>query len=234
MKAKKPLTDRGIAALKPAPAGKRRLIWDAIVPGLAVRVTDRGVRTFVLVTRYPGHSNPTPRSLGLVGTITLERVRDKARDWHALIASGIDPEAKREATTFKAIAEDYFHRKARDHRSRAWSEALLRRLVYPTLGQRPIDAITRSEIVRLLDTIEDERGNVTANRTLSLLSRVMNYHAARSDTFRSPIIRGMSRGREEARSRILTDDELRAIWRAAGEYRQSTEGLRWSATEAKR
>src|SRR5215218_2297544 len=45
----------------------------------------------------------------------------------------------------------------------------------------------------------------------------MNWHASRSDEFRSPIVRGMARtsGRERARARILSDDELRAIWRAA-------------------
>jgi integrase len=46
----------------------------------------------------------------------------------------------------------------------------------------------------------------------------MNFHASRSDDFRSPIVRGMARGAEQARSRILTDDELRAIWKATGEY----------------
>ena len=61
MLAKKPLTPRAIAALKPALAGKRRLVWDSIVPGLAVRVTDRGICTFVLITRYPGSANPVSK-----------------------------------------------------------------------------------------------------------------------------------------------------------------------------
>ena len=47
----------------------------------------------------------------------------------------------------------------------------------------------------------------------------MDYHATRSDTFRSPIVKGMKRAGSGSRSRILTDDELRAVLRAAGEYR---------------
>src|SRR5215218_10176104 len=45
----------------------------------------------------------------------------------------------------------------------------------------------------------------------------MNWHASRSDEFRSPIVRGMARtsGKDRARDRILTDDELRVIWRSA-------------------
>jgi hypothetical protein len=220
-KAKKPLTDRAILHLKSAAPGKRRIIWDALVPGLAVRITDRGIKTFVLVTRYPGSRNPAPRSLGVYGAITLEAARAKAREWLALIAGGVDPEdhanRKREQT-FKAIAENYFQRKAKYHRSRHSTEATLARLVYPTFGQRPIDAINRSDIVRLLDKIEDERGPVMASQTLSIINRVMNFHASRSDDFRSPIVKGMARGGEQARSRILSDDELRAIWKATGDY----------------
>ena len=221
MRAKKPLTDRTINALKPAPEGKRRIVWDALVPGLGVRVTERGVKTFVLVTRYPGSANPAPRSLGVYGAITLEAARAKARDWLSLIAGGIDPEqhaARKREQTFQAISEQYFLRKAKAHRTRALSEATLARLVYPTFGARPIEAINRSDIVRLLDRIEDERGPIQANRTLGIVNRVMNFHASRSDDFRSPIVRGMSRGSEQARSRILTDDELRAIWKATGDY----------------
>jgi integrase len=221
MKAKKPLTDRAIRGLGPAPGGKRRIVWDAIVPGLGVRVTDQGSKSFVLVTRYPGSASPAPRSLGSYGAVTLEAARIKAREWLGLIGSGIDPEAyatERAAQTFKAIAEEYLARKAKDHRSKGWVEGALKRLVYPALGDRPIDAINRSDIVRLLDRIEDNNGPVMANRTLSILNRIFNWHATRSDTFRSPIVRGMKQADEQARARVLSDDELRAIWKAAGEY----------------
>jgi integrase len=221
MKPKKPLTDRSIRSLPPASPGKRRIVWDALVPGLGIRVTDQGVKSLVLVTRYPGSPNPSPRSLGTYGTISLEAARTKAREWQALIANGVDPQLdaiRRNEQTFQHISEQYFLRKAKDHRSRRLSEATLNRLVYPTLGARPIHAISRSDIVRLLDWIEDERGPVQANRTLGIINRVMNFHASRSDDFRSPIVRGMARGAEQARSRTLDDDELRAIWKATADY----------------
>jgi integrase len=222
MLAKKPLTDRTIAALKPAPTGKRRLVWDAVVPGLGVRVTDRGVRTFVLVKRFPGSRHPAIRSLGVVGAISLAQARDTARHWLEQIRKGVDPhtrEIERRAETFTAIASGYLTRKAKDHRSVGKTEATLARLVYPALGARPIDGISRGDIVRLLDGIEDANGPMMANEVLGIVSRVFDWHATRSETFRSPIVRGMQRGVEQARSRILNDDELRAVWAAAGEYR---------------
>jgi integrase len=222
MLAKKPLTDRAIAALKPALLGKRRLVWDAVVPGLGVRVTDRGVRTFVLVKRFPGNRHPAIRSLGTVGAISLADARDTARQWLDQIRKGVDPQAReavRRQETFAAIAFGYLARKAAALRSRGKTEATLARLVYPTFGDRPIDSITRSDVVRLLDTIEDDNGPMMANDVLGIVSRVFDWHATRSDSFRSPIVRGMKRAGGQARSRILTDDELRAVWAACADYR---------------
>src|SRR4029077_14434745 len=89
--AKRVLNDRIIKALKPAAAGTRREIWDALVPGLGIRVTETGAKSFVLATRYPGAKNPTRRALGGYGELTLEQARAKAREWLRLIEKGIDP-----------------------------------------------------------------------------------------------------------------------------------------------
>ena len=75
----------------------------------------------------------------------------------------------------------------------------------------------RSEIVRLLDKIEDNNGPRIADLSLKYLGRIMQWHALRDDNFRSPIIRGMGRwnNAEHTRSRVLTDNELIEIWRAS-------------------
>src|SRR5712671_1105545 len=93
---KQTLNDRGLKALKPAAPGKRRVVQDAVVPGLAIKVTDRGHKSFVLIKRYPGSRNPAPHSLGEYGAISLEQARNKARDWLALLRKGIDPAVEEE------------------------------------------------------------------------------------------------------------------------------------------
>ena len=185
------------------------------------KVTDTGSKSLVLVTRFPGHRNPRPRSLGTVGKITLAQARDKARQWFKMVEAGVDPgihEIERRQETFAGIAASYFVRKAKDNRSREKTEATLARLVHPTFGARPIDAITRGDVVRLLDKIEDENGPVMANEVLGNISRVFDWHATRTDSFRSPIVKGMRRTGGQERSRILSDEELRAVWQAAGDY----------------
>jgi integrase len=73
-------------------------------------------------------------------------------------------------------------------------------------------------IAKLLDDIADNHGEVMANRTLAYVRKAFSWYEVRGhdDNFRSPIVRGMQRS-EHARDRILTDDEIRALWKVTGD-----------------
>jgi integrase len=160
-------------------------------------------------------------TIGAVGKITPEQARTLAQGILGAVAYGRDPAKERRKTeasaenTLRSIAENYFAREGHKLRSLRVRKLALERLVYPTLGARQIDDIKRSDINKLLDKIEDENGARTATLALAYLRRMMNWHATRSDEFRTPIVRGMARGATTKRDRVLTDDELRAFWRAA-------------------
>src|SRR5262249_11649361 len=122
------------------------------------------------------------------------------------------------ANTLRAVAEAYFKREGARLRTIDQRKNTFERLIYPILGGgTPIGAIRRRDVVHMLDKIEDERGPRMADVALAGLSRLLNWHAVRDDGFVSPIVRGMRRQQpsEQARDRILNDDELRAQWRAA-------------------
>jgi integrase len=139
-----------------------------------------------------------------------------ATEARGLLEAGEDPSTiTAAAESLKAICEEYLSREGSKLRTAQERKKTFNRLVYPILGAVKIDAIRRTDIVRLLDKIEDERGPVMADKTLALLSKVFSWHASRSDEFRSPIVRGMRRSKpnERARERILTDDELRMVWK---------------------
>ena len=57
--AKRILTDKMLAALKPAKPGSRTEVWDADIHarGLGIRVTPAGTKTFILMRRFPGSPN---------------------------------------------------------------------------------------------------------------------------------------------------------------------------------
>lgn len=117
MPAKKRLTDNLVAGLKPAPTGQRVEIRDDLVSGLAIRVTDKGKKTFVLVARYPGSVNPTRRSIGEYPAVSLQAAREEAKNWLLLLKRGLDPKdeiervklenLRKRANSFSAVVEDY-------------------------------------------------------------------------------------------------------------------------------
>jgi integrase len=198
---------------------ERSVFWDTVLPRFGLQVTAGGHRSYVVQYRVRGRS----RRMAIDGVLSLEAARKQARALLGEVARDRDPladrrsEAALERDTFRAIAENYFAREGKKLRTVADRERALARLVYPKLGPQPISAIQRSDIVRLLDDIEDQSGPVMADRTLAYLGRIMSWHASRSDDFRSPIVRGMARSnaKERARVRTLTDAELRAVWQTA-------------------
>src|SRR4029077_6195151 len=97
------LTEPYIKALKPAPAGQRYAIADALVPGLKVRVTDKGSKSYILWKRYGGAAHPAARALGTVGELTLAEARQRAREWIAAIKHGEDPRGATGDDTFGSI-----------------------------------------------------------------------------------------------------------------------------------
>src|SRR5665213_715135 len=112
------LTDRFIKSRHAARTGKRVDFADAVVPGLVLRVTDRGHKSFALYGRFPLRPGiPTRRALGDYGALSLSEARDKARTWLDLIEKGTDPqidearrkaaELRRQVTTFAAVADAF-------------------------------------------------------------------------------------------------------------------------------
>jgi hypothetical protein len=78
--------------------------------------------------------------------------------------------------TVAAFADEYLTRHARPHK-RSWpeDERLLRRDIVPALGDLRIDAVTRRDIVGVIDAIRDRGANVQANRALTLMQRVFGF-----------------------------------------------------------
>ena len=209
------LTDRFIQHAKPRE--ERTEYFDEAVRGLALRVSESGVKSWCFHHTIGGTRKRL--TLGTYPATSLSKARTLATEAKGLVEEGKDPSTIRTASenTFKAICDEYFKREGPRLRSAQERLRTFNRLVYPKFGNTQIDAIRRINIVRLLDSIEDENGPVMADKVLAFLSKLFNWHASRSDEFRSPLVRGMARTRpkERARERILTDDEIRSIWRKA-------------------
>jgi integrase len=206
-------------AKAPEPPKDRVIYWDQAQPGFGLMVTTNGHKSFVVQYRVGSKS----RRMSLKAGLSLADAKKEAKKYLGDVARGGDPLGVRQqaanavSNTFRSIAEEYIKREGRALRSMTEREAILKRHVFPKFGARPIEEIKRSELTRHFDKIEDESGPSAADQTLAVVRRIMSWHAARSDDFRSPIVRGMTRTKpkELARQRILSDDEIRAVWAAA-------------------
>jgi integrase len=218
------LTANFIKTATAEPGKERSVFWDATMPGFGLVVTSTGAKAYCVQYRANGVS----RRLTLDGQLALNVARREAKKRLGEVAKGFDPLAERRrqvaaskvaaSGTLEFIAREYFKREGRKIRTMAEREAAFERLILPMLGKCQIEDISRRDIVRLLDKVEDERGPRMADATLAYLSRLFNWHAARTDDFRNPVVRGMRRipnPAERARTRVLTDDELRAVWATA-------------------
>jgi integrase len=213
------LTEAFVEKTKAATDAERTIFWDTEIRGFGLVVTSAGHRSFVVQYRVGRRS----RRMSFKSGLSLADARREAKAALGAVAKDRDPLAERrkiEATaegTLRIIAETYLAREKKSLRSIGQRRAVLERVVYPRLGARQINEITRTDIVRLLDKVEDGSGPVAADMTLAIVRRLFTWYASRSDTFCSPIVRGMSRSkpRERRRKRVLSDDELRSVWKAA-------------------
>jgi integrase len=213
------LTQSFIDKTKARPPRKRTIYWDQGMKGFGWQITPAGHVSFAVQYRH----GRTSRRYTIKGTLSLKDARREAKGVQGKVAKGHDPvveERKKQAAgtnTFRAIAEEYLKRDGKKLRSKDERKRILAKYLYPKLGDRQIDDIRRVDIVRLLDAIEDHNGPAMADHVLVVLRKLLNWHAARSDDFRSPIVKGMGRinAKERARSRTLDDRELRAFWQAA-------------------
>jgi integrase len=113
------------------------------------------------------------------------------------------------------VALSYVERYAKKHTSSpTWGE-LQRQLnvdVFPKWGDRPIGSIRRSDITELLDDIAGRGSPVQANRTLTRLKTLFRWAFDEELITDNPTTRVRKVVKEEARDRVLSDDEVRWFW----------------------
>lgn len=227
---KKALSEAAISKMAPPKAGRRE-IADALAPGLVLRVTERGVKSWSVIYKVPGEGGITADgrplrgsqhryTLGQYPVVGLAAARKEARAFMEKVLEGVDPapEMRSAITTrfvnsVEAVSKRMIDFIKKDVESWGKIEQTLRDHVWPTLGARPIADVTHAQIHELLDDLV-ARGRVgTAREVRKHLSRLLNYAVQRGLIQSSPLAH-MKRAdlAQTPRERTLTDEELRAFW----------------------
>ena len=234
---KRRLSDLTIAKLKP-PATGRLEVADEIVPGLVLRITPHGVRSFSVVFKVPGEGGYTKTGRPKVGCqhrmtlgrhpfVGVKEAREKARALLEIVSEGRDPRPERiEAhrarrdNTVSEVAKRFIEQDAKKTVA-SWRriERTLEMHVLPTIGDRPIRDIGRADVHELLDGLVEENKAGAAAGVLKHTRRLFEFALDRELVDRNPA-RGLKRNdlktNGDAR-RSLADEELRAVWQAAGD-----------------
>jgi integrase len=216
----RPITLRTIDAIKPRPAGDV-YTWDPNLRGFGLRVTPKGVKSYVLQYRVNG--GPSRRkTIGIHGSPwTTQTARKEAERLLMVVRQGVDPvEAQREARrrekalNVAAYCDFFVDLYLQPHWPDTWPEAMrtLENVAKPRWGKRSLMSLKRADMVKLMDEYADRPGR--KKYVHSLLRKMFNWAVDREDIEVSPLA-GMKAPKAVAsRRRVLGQEELVCLWKA--------------------
>jgi integrase len=223
----KALTSQSIERLKPDPS-KRLEVADGLLPGLYFVIQPTGARSWAV--RYRHAATPRKLTLGPFPALDLSTARGRAREALLEVARGGDPayakqEQRRAARddkpdhdTVAAVVERFLARHTRPNNKKRTVEEVertFRNHVLPVWGERRIQDIGRRDVIALLDGIVDRGTPVAANRVLAAIRKMFNWCLDRAIIETSPCVRIQAPAAEKSRDRVLSDQEIRLLWKAA-------------------
>lgn len=214
------LTARRIEALKPPVQGRVELT-DSVARGLAFRLTSAGAATWSLSIKAEGRQRRF--AIGEYPAISLAEARNMAGKLRAEIRAGADPVAeqrdrrsKREAeaaVSVRAVLDRY----AELHLSKLGDGKRRRAQLQAAFAQRldlPVSELVRADLQAMIDAKAAE-APIAANRLTAALVHFANWARGRgyiTDAIGAEIKKPV---RERPRERLLSIDEVGAIWRAS-------------------
>lgn len=233
------LTDDFIKTFAPPPGAKDRLVFDTEVKGLGIRATASGSKMFLVQWTDKATGKKVRDPLGAWGTLTVKAARDAARAQVGRVASGVDVKAEREARraedakrvkdkaeakaeadfTLDKLIGDWvkLHLASRRPRYSTEAERALR-VAFQAHLSKPAAALLHGSVLAVLDGMASEGRAPMAGRTMAYGRACYGWAVKRrrlaANPFQGlPVIEGAA----PVRDRFLTDDEVGAVWRAAGE-----------------
>ncbi len=204
---KKSLTELTIKNLQP-PAKGQETTWDTQLTGFGVRCSQGGAKTFVVMY---GKTRKR-QTIGRYPIVSLAEARKRARE--ILLNAALHPDQV-VSPAFDEAVERYLRLREPELRPRTFHE--YKRLLESHFGAfagTAIEDISGSEVADALDRIErlGERAHA-----YSAVKAFLNWCVQREYCAASPLGSQKRPKVPSAKERVLSDDELVAIWHATEE-----------------
>jgi integrase len=196
-------------------------LWDTTCVGFGARRQTNGCFYYV---RYQHNGSQIVKSIGRHGAPwTPDTARTRARELLGVVAGGNDPFVQPLSSEgFGVEVERYLERKRALLKPRSFVETTrhLRKYALP-LHKLRLAQIDRRTIAVLLGQVETASGPIARNRLRSSLSAFYAWAIQEGLTETNPVTGTGMADEGGSRDRVLTQDELRKLWRALGDDRFS-------------
>ena len=187
------------------------------MPGLYFVLQPTGKASWAVRYRAGGRSRKL--TLGPHPAIDLKAAREKAREALAKVAGGSDPGVRAVINDpVESVIERYLAQHCRRNlraSSAGEIERLLRKDFAGPLRGRRLSQIGKADIHAVLDAIVERGSPIQANRALTVFRGMCRWAIERGLIEANPCAGIRAPSAETTRDRILSDDELRAVWRAS-------------------
>jgi integrase len=222
------LTQKAASALALPPGKTDHVEWDSELPrfGLRLRLSHDGSKVLKSWTVQYRHGGRKPRiKLGAPETLGAEQARAAARKILAAVDLGQDPAADKrdrrdkDALTLRSQVTEFLAAKEGDLAPRTFVEVsryLRDPRYFGPLHRMPLDTITLKDVAARIVVIQRECGNATASRARGALVTFFSWAMRMGLASANPCI-GSVNPKTTARERVLSGEEIAAIWRACGD-----------------
>jgi integrase len=201
---KRRLTALSVERIKP-PANGRLDVFDIGYPGLALRASYGGSKTWCAFVRAGGRQRRI--KLGEWPGMTLAEAREAWRG----VTNGTLPASG----TVADVAAEWVKRDQAGNRTVAEVKRYFDRDVLPLWGHRKLSDLTRHECLKIIDAVADRGSPIAANRLHGYLHRFFKWCVGRDLIEVNPLAGIDKPGEAKSRERVLTDAELKAVWTTA-------------------
>lgn len=194
--------------------------WDLLLPGFGLRVNSSGRKSWCVM--YRSYGRKRRQTLGAFPAVSLEQARNLARKTLSDVAEGRDPAEEHKIRraidpgSLEELGALFIESHAKPN-NKSWKNQS-RRLemhLYPKLGHRPVESIRKRDVVLLLEHIANSAGAFVAEDTLKVIRKMFNWAADRDIIEINPAMYVKPPQKTLSRDRVLSEDELGAVWRAA-------------------
>jgi integrase len=201
---------------------KDAVYWDSGLPGFGVKVTPKGRKVFLVMYRLAGAGSRLRKyTIGPYGRVTLPMAKAQAQKIFAARLDGRDPAEEKRQSRRRLVVDridDLVETFIREHVAKIGTNRritnLLRRDVIAHWGTKSIHEIKKRDVSDLISLIA-QRNAHASHRLLKTLKTFFRWCVGRAVIDFSPAEGISSSYREVSRDRVLADQELAAVIRAA-------------------